>query len=156
MTVQKKQIKTFLYRHKIKLSLGIILFLGWFFCLPKPLFDDPTSTVVESREGHLLGARIAEDGQWRFPQMDSVPFRFATSIQYFEDEYFYRHPGFNPISMGKALKENLLTDKKRGASTLTQQVIRLSRKNKKRTYFEKVIELFQATRLEAGYSKMKS
>ena len=153
MTVQKKKIKAFLYRHKIKISLGTLLFLGWLFCLPKPLFDDPTSTVVESREGFLLGARIAEDGQWRFPKTDSVPHRFAQSIQYFEDEYFYRHPGFNPISMGKAFKENLLTDKKRGASTLTQQVIRLSRKNKKRTYFEKVIELFQATRLEAGYSK---
>ncbi|MEX0997039.1 MAG: penicillin-binding protein 1C [Flavobacteriaceae bacterium] len=153
MAVQNKKIKTFLYRHKIKLSLGIILFLGWLLCLPKPLFDDPTSTVVESREGNLLGARIAEDGQWRFPKSYSVPFRFAKSIQYFEDEYFYRHPGFNPISMGKALKDNLLNGKRRGASTLTQQVIRLSRKNKQRTYFEKVIELFQATRLEAGYSK---
>lgn len=139
--------------HKKKIIFFLLIFTLWLFCLPKPLFDDPTSTVVESREGHLLGARIAEDGQWRFPQVDSVPFRFATSIQYFEDEYFYRHPGFNPISMGKALKDNVLTDKKRGASTLTQQVIRLSRKNKNRTYFEKIIELFQATRLEAGYSK---
>ncbi|MCR9183123.1 MAG: penicillin-binding protein 1C [Flavobacteriaceae bacterium] len=153
MIFQTTQIKGFLYRYKIKLIIGFAIFLGWFFCLPKPLFDDPTSTVVESREGILLGARIAEDGQWRFPKADSLPYRFAISIQYFEDEYFYRHPGFNPISMGKALKDNLLTDKKRGASTLTQQLIRLSRKNKQRTYFEKGIELFQATRLEAGYSK---
>jgi len=144
---------TGLTAHKKKAIVFLFLFVLWFFSLPNPLFNDPTSTVVESREGNLLGARIAEDGQWRFPKSDSVPFRFAKSIQYFEDEYFYRHPGFNPISMGKALKDNLLNHKRRGASTLTQQVIRLSRKNKQRTYFEKGIELFQATRLEAGYSK---
>jgi len=41
----------------------------------------------------------------------------------------------------------------RGGSTLTQQVIRLSRKGKNRTYFEKIIEVVLATRLEFRYSK---
>src|SRR5690606_18903873 len=43
----------------------------------------------------------------------------------------------------------------RGGSTLTQQVIRLSRGNKKRTYSEKFIEVILATRLELRYSKEK-
>lgn len=111
------------------------------------------ATVVESSDGQMLGARIATDGQWRFPQMDSVPERFEKSILYFEDEYFYKHPGFNPISISKALWNNLRGKPRRGGSTITQQVIRLSRENKNRTYFEKVIEIFQATRLEAGYKK---
>ncbi len=130
-----------------------MVFVLWLFSLPSPLFESPTATVVESREGFMLGARIADDGQWRFPKMDSVPMRFEQSILLFEDEYFYRHPGFNPVSIGKALWQNLTTDKRRGGSTLTQQVIRLSRKNKQRSYVEKLIEIFQATRLEAGYSK---
>ncbi|MDC8005267.1 penicillin-binding protein 1C [Aureisphaera galaxeae] len=130
-----------------------VLFVVWLFCLPKPLFQNPTSTVVESREGVLLGARIANDGQWRFPAMDSIPYRFEQSIIHFEDEYFYTHPGFNPVSMAKALWQNMTTETRRGGSTLTQQVIRLARKNKERSYFEKAIELFMATRLEAGYSK---
>lgn len=129
------------------------VFLLWLFCLPSELFRDPTSTVVDSREGLMLGARIADDGQWRFPKLDSVPFRFEQCILHFEDEYFYSHPGVNPVSMGKALWQNLTTDKRRGGSTLTQQVIRLSRKNKGRTYMEKAVEVFMATRLEAGYSK---
>lgn len=41
----------------------------------------------------------------------------------------------------------------RGGSTLTQQVIRLSRKGKNRTYLEKILEIIFATRLELGYSK---
>lgn len=143
----------FFKTHKIKLSLLLILFTAWLFCLPSPLFNVPTATVAESRDGQMLGARIADDGQWRFPQMDSVPERFEKCILYFEDEYFYYHPGFNPVAISKALYSNITTDSRRGGSTITQQVIRLSRKNKNRTYFEKLTEIFQATRLEAGYTK---
>ncbi|MDT0555679.1 penicillin-binding protein 1C [Patiriisocius hiemis] len=140
-------------KHKFKLASIGLCFILWFFCLPSTLFDVPTATVVESKGGNMIGARIADDGQWRFPKVDSIPYRFEQSILHFEDEYFYKHPGFNPISISKALWGNITTNKRRGGSTLTQQVIRLSRKNKKRSYGEKLIEIIQATRLEAGYSK---
>ncbi|MDP5043783.1 MAG: transglycosylase domain-containing protein, partial [Leeuwenhoekiella sp.] len=143
----------FLKRHRISIGAFLIILLVWLFCLPKPLFRDPTATVVTSKEGLLLGARIADDGQWRFPANDSVPHRFEVALLEFEDAYFYKHPGFNPIAMSKALWANLTTKKQRGGSTLTQQVIRLSRKNPGRTYYEKLIELAMATRLEAGYRK---
>lgn len=128
-------------------------FLTWMFCLPKSLFDDPTSTVVSSADHVLIGARIADDGQWRFPELDSVPNRFKKCILLFEDEYFYSHPGFNPVSIFNAIKHNLTKESRRGGSTITQQLIRLSRKNKARTYLEKGIELFMATRLEIKLSK---
>lgn len=140
-------------RHKLKLSLGSIIFVVWLFCLPKPLFSEPTSTVVESKEGFMLGARIANDGQWRFPKIDSIPNKFEACVIYFEDEYFYNHPGFNPVSMSKALWQNLTKNGRRGGSTITQQVIRLARKNRERSYREKIVELFMATRLEARFSK---
>lgn len=146
--------KPFISKRQKFILLGIgVLFILWFFSLPKPLFKDPTSTVVTSRENVLLGARIADDGQWRFPQLDSVPKKFETCILAFEDRYFYQHFGFNPVSMTKALYGNLTSDSRRGGSTITQQVIRLSRNNQRRTYLEKFIELIKATRLEARYSK---
>lgn len=125
----------------------------WFLCLPTPLFQDPLATVVEGDDSTLLGARIADDGQWRFPALDSVPDKFTSCILLFEDEYFYSHPGFNPVAMSKALWGNLTTDRRRGGSTITQQVIRLSRKGKERSYLEKLVELVKATRLEVEYSK---
>lgn len=141
-------------QHKIKSIILVVLLIAYYFCLPKTLFNVPTSTVIESREGILLGAKIADDGQWRFPQLDSVPEKFKVCIVQFEDEYFYNHPGFNPISIAKALWENIESGKvKRGGSTLTQQVIRLSRKGQRRTYLEKLKELVLATRLEFRYSK---
>lgn len=141
-------------KHKIKLIVAVSLLTAYYFSLPKQLFKVPTSTVIESTEGYLLGAKIADDGQWRFPHSDEVPEKFAACLVQFEDAYFYRHPGFNPVSIFKALKENFQAGKiKRGGSTITQQVIRLSRKNPPRTYFEKFKELILATRLEFRHSK---
>ncbi|MEM6684306.1 MAG: penicillin-binding protein 1C [Bacteroidota bacterium] len=140
--------------NKIKTTILVIVLIAYYFCLPDTLFNTPTSTVIESREGILLGAKIADDGQWRFPELDSVPEKFKTCIIQFEDAYFYSHPGFNPVSMAKAFWQNITSGEvKRGGSTLTQQVIRLSRQGKERTYFEKAIEIILATRLELRCSK---
>ncbi|WP_166959539.1 penicillin-binding protein 1C [Yeosuana marina] len=149
-----KRIIAYIKRHKIKSAIIVVLLIAYYFCLPKQLFKDPTATVITSSKNKLLGAQIADDGQWRFPQNDSIPEKFRTCIIQFEDEYFYKHPGFNPVSIFKALRDNLTSGSiKRGGSTLTQQVIRLSRKNQKRTYFEKFIEIILATRLELRESK---
>jgi penicillin-binding protein 1C len=149
-----QKIKTKILQHKIKSILILMLLLGYYFCLPSTLFNEPYSTVIESKEGNLLGAKIARDGQWRFPASDSIPEKFQKCIVAFEDQHFYKHPGFNPISMWNAFRQNSKANRVvRGGSTLSQQVIRLSRKGKKRTYFEKIIEIVLATRLEWRYSK---
>ncbi|WP_091476143.1 penicillin-binding protein 1C [Flavobacterium swingsii] len=151
-----QRIIDIIQRNKIKSSIVFVLLIVYYFSLPRTLFQEPYSTVIESKEGELLGAKIARDGQWRFPAQDSVPYKFKKCIVYFEDEYFYKHPGFNPVAMVNAIKQNQKAGKVvRGGSTLTQQVIRLSRKGKNRTYFEKVIEMILATRLESRHSKDK-
>ena len=61
--------------------------------------------------------------------------------------------GLTRFQCSKAIGSNLSAGKTvRGGSTLTQQVIRLSRK-KNRSYWEKLIELILATRLEFRNSK---
>ncbi|TCK68007.1 penicillin-binding protein 1C [Winogradskyella wandonensis] len=148
------KIINYIKRNKIKSAIICIALIAYYFCLPKQLFKDPTATVITSESNQLLGALIADDGQWRFPETDSIPEKFKTCILQFEDDYFYKHPGFNPISIFKALKQNISSGEvKRGGSTITQQVIRLSRKGQKRTYFEKLKELILATRLEFRHSK---
>ncbi|QTE24325.1 penicillin-binding protein 1C [Polaribacter cellanae] len=148
------KIKNYILKHKKKTIFLVVLLVFYAFCLPKELFTKTTSTVITSKNNQLLGALIAEDGQWRFPKNDSVPQKFKACLIQFEDEYFYKHPGFNPVSIFKALKQNLQAGSvKRGGSTITQQVIRLSRDNRERTYFEKLKELILATRLEIRASK---
>jgi penicillin-binding protein 1C len=121
---------------------------------PLPRFKAPLSTVVEANDGTLLGARIADDGQWRFPPSDSVPARFEKALLTFEDSYFYYHPGINPVSVIRALITNIKAGKiVSGGSTLTMQVARLSRGNKPRTYPGKMIEILSAVKLEIFRSK---
>ena len=146
----------YIERNPKKSAVIFILMVVYYFSLPRTLFEEPYSTVIESSDGELLAAKIARDGQWRFPAKDSIPDKFKKRIVYYEDEHFYQHFGFNPVAMVKAFKQNRSAGKVvRGGSTLTQQVIRLSRKNKKRTYFEKGIEMILATRLEFRHSKEK-
>jgi penicillin-binding protein 1C len=134
--------------------LTLVLLVAYLFCLPDPLFDDPTSTVLEDRNQQLLGARIATDGQWRFPELDTVPEKFAKALIAFEDKRFPYHPGVDPLAIARAMRLNLSQGEVvSGGSTLSMQVIRLARKGKDRTIWEKLVEMVQATRMELRYSK---
>jgi len=142
------------YRFTV-IAMMIVFVLFWF-SLPRQLFSDPLSTVVYDRNGELLGARIAEDGQWRFPGLDTLPLKYAAAAVAFEDRYFYRHPGVNPGSIVRALVQNVRAGEVRsGGSTITMQVIRLSRNNRPRNIGEKLIEAILAVRLELSTSKQE-
>jgi penicillin-binding protein 1C len=132
----------------------VFLFLFIVYYPSGKIFHEPQSTVFLDRDGTLLGAKIASDQQWRFPERNEVPEKFSKAIIACEDRYFYYHPGFNPVSIARAIFQNVKKGRiVSGGSTLSMQVIRLARKNKKRTVGEKLIEIFNAFRLELAYSK---
>ncbi|RZK78147.1 MAG: penicillin-binding protein 1C [Pedobacter sp.] len=130
--------------------LVLLIFLVSF---PKDLFKSPTSYVIEGSKGELLSAAIASDGQWRFPASDSLPDKFKQCIIAFEDKRFYNHAGVDVLAFGRAIRQNLKAKTVvSGGSTISMQVIRLSR-HKKRTVFQKIVEMVMAVRLELSYSK---
>nr|WP_320997227.1 penicillin-binding protein 1C [Bacteroides nordii] len=132
-----------------------LLLIGYIFCLPRQLFHVPYSTVVTDRNNELLGARIAPDGQWRFPPRTTTPAKIQACFIEFEDNHFFHHWGVNPVSIGRAAYQNLKAGRViSGGSTITMQTIRLARNNP-RTFSEKFIEMIWATRLEFRYSKEK-
>jgi penicillin-binding protein 1C len=134
---------------------GMVLFLTWYInCLPEQLFNNSTSTVLLDKEGNLLGAKIAADGQWRFSAAKDVPKKFEICLVEFEDRSFNAHYGISPRGIGRALWQNIKHTKVvSGGSTITMQLARIMRKNPKRTFNEKIIEMFLATRMEMRYSK---
>lgn len=155
MNFLKQVYRLFFIKHLRKtLVIFCLLLVVFWFCLPSPLFEDTTALVLEDHEGNLLGARIAADGQWRFPHNDRVPGKFRQAIIEFEDKRFYKHFGVDPLSLGRAFVQNLKAGRiVSGGSTLSMQVIRLSRKGKPRSVYQKVIEIILASRLELKYSK---
>ena len=146
--------RSIVFKRVIPAGIALLL-IAYYFCLPHKLFNVPYATVVNDRNGELLGARIADDGQWRFPPCDTVPEKFKICLTQFEDRYFRYHWGVNPLSIGRALVQNIRQRRiVSGGSTISMQVIRLSR-NRNRTIVEKLIEMLLATRLEFRCSKEK-
>lgn len=134
-------------------SICFAVFIFFLFSLPTQLFKSPTSYVLEASNGELLSASIASDGQWRFPVADTVPDKFVKCITAFEDKRFFSHFGVDVIAISRAMKQNFKAKSVvSGGSTLTMQVIRLSR-NKNRSIWQKLIEIWLATRLEFTNSK---
>ena len=146
------------------IAAGAGLLIWYALCLPEDLFSGTDySTVVVDRHGELLGARISKDGQWTFPPeaysaersdvSSSGKEKYFTALTEFEDRWFRWHPGVNPVSICKAFISNMKAGHVvRGGSTLTMQVIRMSR-GKQRTVGQKIIEAILATRLELRCSK---
>jgi penicillin-binding protein 1C len=144
-----------LKRRRVLVAGGALLLMAllWL-AIPVVHFEDPVSPVLFSAEGRLLGARPAADGQWRFPPAERVPARFSGVLIRFEDKRFFVHPGIDPLAVARAARQNFRGGKVRsGASTITMQVVRLARKNRPRTYIEKLKEAVLALRLETRYSK---
>ena len=132
-----------------RLAGGLLLVpVAFWWLVPVVQLDDPLSTVILDREGELLGATIAADGQWRFGVADEVPERFVAAITCFEDRRFFHHPGVDPLALARALALNARKGRVvSGGSTLTMQVVRLARRGRPRSYAEKAIEAALALRL---------
>jgi penicillin-binding protein 1C len=153
-----RTLKSWLRRHLKRwrwLALLLAaLALGFWFSRPPRLFDDPLSPVLLAGDGQLLDARLAADEQWRFPRLRSVPLRYFQVLVQFEDRRFFRHRGVDLLAMGRAALQNLRRRRiVSGGSTLTMQVMRMARKNRKRTVLEKALEMALALRLELSRSK---
>lgn len=138
----------------LRLLLAVaILFILFYVLLPHRLFNTPYSYVLTDRDGQLLQARIAADGQWRFPPRTQVPDKFKQAIITFEDKRFSYHPGVDPAALGRSLYQNIKHRRVvSGGSTLTMQVARLAQQQP-RTLLQKIWEMLLALRLELSYSK---
>jgi penicillin-binding protein 1C len=148
------KIRVWIFQHPKKSAVLGVALIWFIFCLPSPLFRDPVCMVLEDNQGNLLGARIAADGQWRFPTTEQVPEKYAKSLVAFEDKRYYYHWGIDPISFCRAFAQNIKNQRVvSGGSTISMQVIRMARKGQSRSIWEKIIEAIQATRLEFRCSK---
>ena len=70
-----------------------------------------------------------------------------------EDHRYYSHPGIDPIGLGRAIIQNVRTDRTQGGSTITQQLARTLFLSNSKTYGRKVKEAALAVLLEVFLSK---
>ena len=112
--------------------------------------------MLYDRNGKLLGAQVAPDGQWRLPE-DKVNEKFALALIEAEDHRFRYHLGVDPVAIARAAYQNIRSGRVvSGGSTITMQTIRLARNSSgssRRSILEKCVEAVLAFRLELGKSK---
>ena len=138
------------------LGIGVAAWCVMYGIVPRQLFPAPCSTLLYSAEGELLGARIAPDGQWRFPAADSLPNKFVDCLLTYEDKRFFYHPGIDLAAIFRAIRLNGKAGRVvSGGSTLTMQLARIARGNQDRTFYEKTIEMCWALFLETTHSKQE-
>ena len=132
-------------------SFVLFLLLNWAFPLPE---QKSFSQVILANDGSLVTAHLTEDEKWRMrTKADEVPEELITALIEKEDQWFWYHPGVNPLAIIRAGFSNIFSGKRvSGASTITMQVARMM-EPKPRTWGNKLIEVFRALQLEWTYSK---
>ncbi|HKR06330.1 MAG TPA: penicillin-binding protein 1C [Bacteroidia bacterium] len=112
------------------------------------------SQIVTDDKGKVIHAFLSDDDKWRMmTELNEISSVLRKSLIYKEDKYFYYHFGVNPVAIVRAVFNNTMhLQKTSGASTITMQVARMLNP-KKRTYLNKITEMFRAVQLEVKFSK---
>jgi penicillin-binding protein 1C len=127
------------------------LLLNLFFPLPDKI---TYSTVITDNRGEVIHAYLTPDEKWRMrTELHEISPLLRKTIIAKEDRYFYKHLGVNPLSVARALFNNITRGKTTsGASTITMQVAR-ALEHRKRSLGSKLVEMFRAFQLEWKYDK---
>src|SRR5205085_2251829 len=138
-------------------SFGAMTVAALWLALPKPplLEGIDFSTRVRDRNGELLRVTLTADQKYRVwtPLEEISPALVDATVNY-EDKYYGKHPGVNPVSLLRATW-NLTVSRGThgGASTITMQLARLRYHLRTRTFAGKLRQMVYALELERHYSK---
>ena len=109
------------------------------------------TAFLYARDGRLLAQVRAEENRVVVP-LSAIPVHVREAFIAVEDERFWSHPGVDPFAILRAVGANLTGDRE-GASTITQQVVKNSSVQGRRTLWRKLTEAVTAIRIDRRYSK---
>jgi len=139
-------------------SLAVLGMTAWFvwLLLPKPplLGGISFSQCVRDRNGKLLRVTLTTDQKFRVwtALSDISPALIDATLQ-FEDKYYRRHPGVNPVALLRLALNLRAGSAHSGASTITMQLARLRYHLCTRTLGGKFVQIIRALELERHYAK---
>lgn len=145
------------------LSIGVVIGLGsvagvvWFYSRDLPSFESmaeyhpPLITRVYARDGRPIAEYLKE--RRVFVPVDEIPPLVKNAFIAAEDGSFYSHPGFDIKGIVSAVIDYAKGERLRGASTITQQVLKNFLLSDERSFERKVKEIILATRIEQVMTK---
>lgn len=138
------------------LTLGAIF---WIYSRDLPSHESlaqyrpPTISRIYSGEGRIIDEFAKE--RRLFVPIEDVPDLVKQAFISAEDKNFYNHKGYDVLGIGKAAFDAAMGKRLRGASTITQQVMKNFLLSSDRSAERKIKELILASRLEQTLSKDK-
>src|SRR6266702_3413017 len=136
--------------------LGMTAWFAWLLLPRPPLLDGISfSQCVRDRNGKLLRLTLSADQKFRIwtPLEKISPDLIDATLRY-EDKYYARHPGVNPIALARGAADLLRFHRATtGGSTITMQLARLRFHLHTRTISGKLEQIMRALELERHYSK---
>ncbi len=116
-------------------------------------YSPPTISRIYSRQGMIVDEFASE--RRLFTPADEIPDLVAYAFVSAEDRNFYNHAGYDPRAIAAAFVEAIRSRGRdvRGASTITQQVMKNFLLDGSRTVERKVREIILAARIERTLSK---
>jgi len=145
------------------LGVGVLCVLYFYFIIVQPGKDFTRKAIMDalSREtpvyyddGKNLIGVFFENEHRIYVKYQDIPKDFVNALIAAEDKNYFHHPGIDPLSILRAALINLKSGKIiQGGSTITQQTAKNLFRRSGRTFEAKFIELIQALKLEAHFSK---
>lgn len=114
-------------------------------------YDPPIVTRLYAGDGRLM-AEFAQEKRVFVP-IDSIPDLVKNAFIAVEDQNFYEHEGVDFMAIAAAAVDNFRHKGSRGASTITQQVVKNFLLSNERSYVRKIKEAILAYRMERAMSK---
>ncbi len=116
-------------------------------------YAPPMISRVYSGEGEMMDEFARE--RRLFTPIEDIPPLVRAAFISAEDRYFYQHQGFNPLAILSAARDAVVSRGRntRGASTITQQVMKNFLLSSDRTVERKIREIILAFRVEQTLSK---
>ena len=124
---------------------------GVSYLMPAPDLGQGHSIQMYDNQNNLF---YQSNKQGNDVKLEDVSMDFIASLVAIEDHRFFKHRGFDPIGIMRAIKANFTNgSKSEGASTITQQYARLLFLTNEKSWKRKITEAYLTTRLETHYDK---
>ena len=151
----------------IKYIIGLAMVVGlaiaaWLYTLYDEIKQDidvvinytpKQSTQFFDKDGKLIANTFKEENR-EYVKYDDIPARIIEGLVAIEDTQFFEHHGVNPDAISRAIIKNIKAGTyMEGASTLTQQLIKMLVLNREKKLIRKVKEALLAIRLETVLTK---
>jgi membrane peptidoglycan carboxypeptidase len=121
---------------------------------PNAAFEAQTSTVYYSDGTHVLGT-FAVQNRHSIPYAQ-IPVSMRNAVVSAENRSFWTDPGLDPKGIVRAAWTNLRSDNTtQGASTITQQYVKILYLSQERTWTRKIKEAFIAVKIDQELSKQQ-